>query len=146
MKLGQNFVKYFVRYLGNGVSRKILLRFIDIYTSWNKLWRSFFLSWTGFKQDTAGKGAFTNYVNLLWLSTAGVRGPNKAFFHRNPNLLGLDRQFGQINFGYFWTIYQHPFWYCVFHYSTIISTKKLSLYIQFPKIYLGFEYKGLVFL
>ena len=24
--------------------------------------------------------------------------PNEAFFHRNPKLLGLGRQFGQINF------------------------------------------------
>ena len=30
MKLGQNFVKYFVRFLGNGVSRKMLLRFTDL--------------------------------------------------------------------------------------------------------------------
>ena len=29
----------------------------------------------------------------------GLRTPNEAFFHRNPKLLGLDRQFGQIHFG-----------------------------------------------
>ena len=45
-------------------------------------------------------------------------------------------------FGFFWPIYQHPCWYCeslvhVFHYSTLISTKKLSLYIHIPNIYLG---------
>jgi hypothetical protein len=27
--------------------------------------------------------------------------PNEAFFHRNTKLLGLGRQFGQINFGAF---------------------------------------------
>ena len=31
MKLGQNFVKYFVRFSGNGVSWKMLLRFTDLY-------------------------------------------------------------------------------------------------------------------
>ena len=44
----------------------------------------------------------------------GLQTPNEAFFHRNPYLLGLGRQFGQINlgtFGIFWPIYQHPFWY-----------------------------------
>ena len=46
---------------------------------------------------------------------------------------------------YFWPNYQYPFWYSeslVFHYSTIISTKKLSLYIYIPNIYfgLGFEF------
>ena len=28
----------------------------------------------------------------------GLRTPNEAFFHQNPKLLGLGRQFGQINF------------------------------------------------
>jgi hypothetical protein len=28
----------------------------------------------------------------------GLRTPNEAFFHRNPKLLGLGRQIGQINF------------------------------------------------
>ena len=31
----------------------------------------------------------------------GLRTPNEAFFHQNPKLLGLGRQFGQINFGAF---------------------------------------------
>ena len=30
-----------------------------------------------------------------------LRTPNEAFFHRNTKLLGLGRQFGQINFGAF---------------------------------------------
>ena len=45
----------------------------------------------------------------------GLRTPNEAFFHRNPELLGLCRQFGQLilwDLGYFRPIYQHPFWYC----------------------------------
>ena len=32
----------------------------------------------------------------------GLRTPNEAFFHRNPKLLGLRGQIGQINFGAFW--------------------------------------------
>ena len=31
----------------------------------------------------------------------GLRMPNEAFFHQNPKLLDLGRQFGQINFGAF---------------------------------------------
>ena len=30
-----------------------------------------------------------------------LRTPNEAFFHRNPKLLGLGRQFEQVNFGAF---------------------------------------------
>jgi hypothetical protein len=91
--------------------------------------------------------------NCVWFSIGYVhrlQTPNEAFFHCNPELLGLERQNGQINsgaFGYFRPHYQHPFWYSeslvhVFHYSTIISTKKLSLYIHIPNIYLvlGFEF------
>ena len=48
----------------------------------------------------------TNYVdhqNLLGMYRIwhGLRTPNEAFFHRNPELLCLGRQFGQINFGAF---------------------------------------------
>ena len=32
---------------------------------------------------------------------------NEAFFHRNPKLLGLGRQFGQINFGVFGVFLAH---------------------------------------
>ena len=31
----------------------------------------------------------------------GLRSHNEAFFHRDPKLLGLGRQLGQINFGAF---------------------------------------------
>ena len=31
----------------------------------------------------------------------GLRTPNEALFHQNPKILGLGRQFGQINFGAF---------------------------------------------
>jgi hypothetical protein len=31
----------------------------------------------------------------------GLRMPNETFFHRNPKLLGLGTQFGQINSGAF---------------------------------------------
>ena len=33
--------------------------------------------------------------------THGLQTPIEAFFHQNPKLLGLGRQFGQINFGAF---------------------------------------------
>ena len=33
--------------------------------------------------------------------------PNEAFFHRNPKLLGLGKQYGQINFGAF-RVFQSP--------------------------------------
>jgi hypothetical protein len=73
----------------------------------------------------------------------------KPFSIENPEPLDLGRQFGQINsgadLGYFWPNYQHPFWYSesffyVFNHSTIISTKKLSLYIHIPNIHLRFEF------
>jgi hypothetical protein len=31
----------------------------------------------------------------------GLRTPNEVFFHRNPKVLGLGRQIGQVNFGVF---------------------------------------------
>ena len=34
-------------------------------------------------------------------TTHRLRSPNETFFHRNPKLFGLGRQFGQINFGAF---------------------------------------------
>ena len=45
-----------------------------------------------------------NIVNIYSHSIAflhGVWTPNEAFFHWNPELLGLDRQIGKINFGAF---------------------------------------------
>ena len=46
---------------------------------------------------------------------------------------------------YFRPNYQHPFWYeylvHVFHYSTNISTKKLSLYIHISYTYLGLGFE-----
>ena len=39
------------------------------------------------------------YTSLFsTLCKHGLQTPNGAFFHRNPKLLGLGRQFGQINF------------------------------------------------
>ena len=82
--------------------------------------------------------------------THGLRTPNEAFFHWNPELLGLGRQIGQINSGAFgvfsaelsapilvqWVpcpcfpLFNHYFY------------KKLILYIHIPNIYLviGFEF------
>ena len=34
---------------------------------------------------------------LFFFGFVELRTPNEAFFHRNPKLLGLGRQFGQIN-------------------------------------------------
>ena len=37
-----------------------------------------------------------NYL-LTFPTHHGLRTPDEAFFHRNPKLLGLGRQFGKIN-------------------------------------------------
>ena len=75
--------------------------------------------------------------------------PMKPFFIEIQNFWAWeDKQGKQImwRLGYFRPNYQHPFWYSeslahVFHYSIIISTKKLSLYIHIFNIFsgLGFE-------
>ena len=64
--------------------------------------------------------------------------PDEAFFHQNPKLLGLGRQFGQINvwaFRVFRPIYQHPL--AMFSINQPLFLQNLSLYIQIPNIYLG---------
>ena len=62
--------------------------------------------------------------------------PMKPFFNEIQNFWAwsgkLGKQFGG-HLGYFQTIHQRPFWYSesvvhVFHYSTIISTKKLRFF------------------
>ena len=70
--------------------------------------------------------------------------PNEVFFYWNPELFGLGRQIGKIDSGAFGvfsaklsaTILVQSLVH-VFHYSTIISTEKVSLYIHIPNIYLG---------
>ena len=74
---------------------------------------------------------------------------NKAFFRRNPRLLGLGRQFRQINFGVFGVFSDHlsapnlvlwvpcPSFPLINHYFY----KKLCHYIQIPNIYLGFGFE-----
>ena len=42
-----------------------------------------------------------NITVVIYSFFFGLQTPNEAFFHRNPKLLGLVRQFGQINFGPF---------------------------------------------
>ena len=75
--------------------------------------------------------------------------PNEAFFHWIPKLLGLDRQFGQINFGAFGVFLANLSaailveWvpcpcFPLFNYYLY---KKLSLYIQIPNIYLGLGFE-----
>ena len=73
---------------------------------------------------------------------------NEAFFHWNPELLGLGRQFGQINFGVFLVfaaVLSAPIlvlWVpCpCFPWINHYFYKKLSLYIQIPNINLGFNF------
>ena len=69
------------------------------------------------------RGLLMNFVAHTY--NHGLRMPNKAFFQQNHKLLGLGRQFGQIDFGAFGV------------FSANYFNKKLSLYIQIPNIYLG---------
>ena len=94
----------------------------------------------------------SNPDNLFYRSlTPRTTDAQWSLFHWNPELLELGRQIGQINSGAFEVFsakLSAPFWCSeslvhVFHYSTLISTKKLSLYIHTPNVYLGlgFEFK-----
>jgi hypothetical protein len=77
---------------------------------------------------------------------------NEAFFHQNPKLLGLGRQFGQIIFGAF-GVFSADLSTFNTHFGTVSSLsirfplinfyfyKKLSLYIQIPNIYLGLGFE-----
>ena len=78
------------------------------------------------------------------VSNHGLRTPNDAFFHWNPEFLGFDRQFGQINYGAFGVflsklsvpiLVQWTPCLC-FYPSTIISTKTKPLYLH-PKYLFG---------
>ena len=89
------------------------------------------------------------YLFLTWNSKVNKFLILEAFFHRNTKLLGLDRQFGQINFGAFGVFSVNlsvpilvlwvpcPCFPLINHYSY----KKLSLYIQIPNIYLGLGFE-----
>ena len=73
----------------------------------------------------------------------------KPFFHQNPKLLGLGRQFGQINFGAFGVFLANlsalilvqrvscPCFALINHYVY----KKLSFYIQIRNLYLGLGFE-----
>ena len=69
--------------------------------------------------------------------------PVKPFFYRNPKLLGLDRQFGQIHFGAFGLFSANSFWYCeslvhVFHFHQPLFLQKTKpLIYQNPKYLFG---------
>ena len=78
----------------------------------------------------------------------GLRTPNVAFFHRNPELLGLGGQIGHINFEAFWVILAKVS--CSIHFGKVSPCflsfsqyfyKKLSLDIHIPNIYLGLGFK-----
>ena len=87
------------------------------------------------------------FVSFYW--NHGLRMPNEAFFHRNDKLLGLGRQFGQINFGalgefsyalsapilILWV--PCPCFPLINHYFY----KKLSIYTQIPNIFLGLGFE-----
>ena len=98
----------------------------------------------------------SNFVSLPWKlhnrkchNGHGLRMPNEAFFHRNPKLFGLSRQFGQINFGSFGASSSDlsapilvlwvpcPYFPLINHYFY----KKLSHYIQIPNIHLGLGFE-----
>jgi hypothetical protein len=40
-------------------------------------------------------------IVLVWMEDHGLRTPNEAFFSSKSKLFGLDRQFGNLNFGAF---------------------------------------------
>ena len=84
------------------------------------------------------------------LRNHGLRTPNKAFFHRTPKLLGLGRQYGQINFGVFGAFLDNlsgpllVLWVPCPCFPLINHTfyQKLSLYVRIPNIYLSFEFES----
>ena len=92
---------------------------------------------------------FSHTAHLATVSKhQGLRTPNEAFLHRNPKLLGLGRQFEQIYVGAFGAIFSQ---FISTHFGTVsplsmfsinqpLILQKLSLYIQIPNIYLGFEF------
>ena len=79
----------------------------------------------------------------------GLRTPNEAFFHQNPKVMGLGRQFVQINFPAFGAFSADlsapilvqwvpcPCFPLINHYFY----NKLSLYIRIQKIYLGLGFE-----
>ena len=83
--------------------------------------------------------------NYFYQLDHGLRTPRESFFFENPKLLGLGRQIGPKFFGAFGVFSADlsapilvlwvpcPCFPLINHYFY----KKLSLYIQFPKIYLG---------
>ena len=92
---------------------------------------------------------------IMYPRRNGLRTPNEAFFLWKSWTFGLGQTNWPNEFCGIWgifgrTISTHFGTYSesldhVFYYSTIISTKIQSLYIPIPNIYLGYEYKSLVF-
>jgi hypothetical protein len=89
-------------------------------------------------------------VLLHWLAlTHGLQMPNEGIFYRNPKLLGLGRQFGQMSFGAFGVFLANlsapilvlwvpcPCFLLINHYFYNI----LSLYMQIPNVYLGLGFE-----
>ena len=76
------------------LGRKWSRRFLHLW-SWCGL-QVFKSAWPGPHLQSAS-GKFWRF--FFHQGGHGQRTPNEAFFHRNPKLLCLGRQFGQINFG-----------------------------------------------
>ena len=79
-------------------------------------------------------------LDACWMH--GLRTPKEAFFHRNPKLLGVGRQFGQINFGAFGV-------FICTHFGILSPLSMFSINqplflqksIQIPNIYLGLGFE-----
>jgi hypothetical protein len=63
----------------------------------------------------------------------GLRMPNEAFFHQNPKLLSLGRQFGPISFGVFSADLSAPILVCTVTPLSMFSINQTLI----PNIYLG---------
>ena len=84
-----------------------------------------------------------SFFKLLLFPDDGLRMPNEAFFHWNPELLGLDRQIGQINsgaFGVFSAELSAPIWGLGFQFGL---QKIRDLAFMCPKSVVGDQSKEL---
>ena len=78
-------------------------------------------------------------TNIYLFYGHGIQTPNEAFFHWNPELLGLIRQIGQLILWVFWVFLANPsapiLAHCtesLVHFNHYFYKKEISLYIQIP--------------